>query len=153
LPSCSSLGGLLDPIGLTTPTSWRTIGDTMNQAHPPKTVIWIASSKKDLKEFPQKVSEAILIDLEVVMLGHKPGKAEPLKRFKGAKVLEIIKNHNTDTYRVVYTVEFAPFVYVLHAFKKKSKEGIKTPQQDIDLIKTRRSNVQKDYEQRTKKHQ
>jgi phage-related protein len=34
-------------------------------------------------------------------------------------------------------VKFKDVVYVLHAFQKKSKKGIATPQHDIDLIKTR----------------
>jgi len=60
-----------------------------------------------------------------------------LKGFGGAGVLEIVEDHHGDTYRAVYTVRFGDAVYVLHAFQKKSKSGIATPQRDIDLIKTR----------------
>jgi phage-related protein len=63
--------------------------------------------------------------------------AKPLKGFTGAGVLEIIEDHKGDTYRAVYTVRFADAVYVLHAFQKKSKSGIATPQRNIDLLKTR----------------
>lgn len=38
---------------------------------------------------------------------------------------------------MVYTVEMTEFIFVLHAFQKKSKSGIATPKQDIDLIKRR----------------
>ena len=55
--------------------------------------------------------------------------AKPLKGFKGAAVLEI-----NGTYRTMYTVQFEQVVYVLHAFQKKSKTGIKTSKQEIDLI-------------------
>ena len=63
--------------------------------------------------------------------------AKALKGFGGRGVLEVIDNHDGDTYRAVYTVKFAGVVYVLHAFQKKSKKGIATPQREIDLIKAR----------------
>jgi phage-related protein len=52
-------------------------------------------------------------------------------------VLEIVDDHDRNTYRVAYTVKFAGAVYVLHAFQKKSKKGAKTPQADIDRIRKR----------------
>ena len=69
--------------------------------------------------------------------GRKASSAKPLRGFGGAGVLEIVEDHQTDTYRAVYTVKFSEFVYVLHAFQKKSKKGIATPKPDIDLIKRR----------------
>jgi phage-related protein len=68
-----------------------------------------------------------------------------LKGFGGAGVLEIIENFVGDTYRAVYTVSFKKVVYVLHCFQKKSKHGIKTPQQDIDLVKKRLKAAEEDY--------
>jgi len=72
--------------------------------------------------------------------------AKPLKGFVGAGVLEIIENFFGNTYRAVYTVRFEKVVYVLHCFQKKSKHGIKTPQQDIDLIKQRLKVAEEDYQ-------
>jgi phage-related protein len=69
--------------------------------------------------------------------GGKPASAKPLAGFGGAAVLEIVENYDGDTYRSVYTVRFADAVYVLHAFQKKSKPGIKTPKHEIDPIKQR----------------
>ena len=63
--------------------------------------------------------------------------AKPLKGFGGASVMEIVDRHDTNTYRAVYTANFAGTLYVLHAFQKKSKRGISTPQKDINLIKQR----------------
>ena len=63
--------------------------------------------------------------------------AKPLKGFGGASVMEIVDRHETNTYRAVYTANFAGTLYVLHAFQKKSKRGISTPQKDINLIKQR----------------
>ena len=59
--------------------------------------------------------------------GGKHPAAKPLKGFKGAGVLEILDDHDGDTYRVVYTVRLEDELYVLHAFEKKSKKGIATP--------------------------
>ena len=62
------------------------------------------------------------------------------KTFKGtgdAGVVEIIEDHRGDTFRTVYTVRFTSWVYVLHAFQKKSKTGIATPKAEIRLIEQR----------------
>ena len=75
--------------------------------------------------------------LNTAQLGGKHPAAKPLKGFKGSGVLEIVDDFDRDTYRAVYTVRFADFVYVLHAFQKKSKKGIATPKSDLDLMKQR----------------
>lgn len=67
----------------------------------------------------------------------KPDNVKPLQGFKGAGVLEVVEDYDGDTYRAVYTVKLAEVVYVLHCFKKKSKKGIATPKQTIDLIHQR----------------
>ena len=41
------------------------------------------------------------------------------------------------TYRAVYTVKFAEVVFVLHCFQKKSKRGIATPKEDMDIVHAR----------------
>ena len=63
--------------------------------------------------------------------------------------MEIVDRHDTNTYRAVYTVQFAEVIYVLHAFQKKSKRGIATPQKDIDLIRRRLAETQRLYRQRS----
>ena len=57
--------------------------------------------------------------------------------FGSANVIELIKDHRGDTYRAVYTIRFAEVIAVLHAFQKKSKKGIETPKEDIELIRSR----------------
>jgi phage-related protein len=69
-----------------------------------------------------------------------------LKGFAGAGVLEIVDDHDGDTYRAVYTVRFAGLVYVLHAFQKKSKSGIATPKPEMALIERRLRRASEDYE-------
>jgi phage-related protein len=63
-------------------------------------------------------------------------------------VLEIVEDHDGDTYRAIYTVRFANAVYVLHAFQKKSPHGIATRQSDIALVKERLRLAQRNYEER-----
>ena len=48
-----------------------------------------------------------------------------------------MEDYRGDAYRGIYTVKFADAVYVLHAFQKKAKSGIATPQRELDLIKHR----------------
>ena len=70
-------------------------------------------------------------------MGEHPDIAKTLSGFGGANVIELIDDHKGDTFRAVYTVKFSDAIIVLHAFQKKSKRGIGTPKQDIELIKSR----------------
>ncbi len=65
----------------------------------------------------------------------------------GSGVIELIEDFDGDTYRAVYTVRFGDAVYVLHAFKKKSKRGIATPQSDINFVKRRLKDAERDHAQ------
>jgi phage-related protein len=78
-------------------------------------------------------------------LGEKHPAAKPLRGFGGAGVLEIVEDEAGSTYRAIYTVRFAGVVYVLHAFQKKSKRGIKTPPQEIDKVRNRLKEAEKHY--------
>jgi phage-related protein len=71
-----------------------------------------------------------------------------LKGFGGRAVLEIVAPHEGNTYRAVYTVRFYDAIYVLHAFQKKSKKGIATPQKEIELVKQRLAAAEQDYRER-----
>ena len=102
-----------------------------------KPVIWIGSSYEDWQTFPANVQDVMGYALHLAQCGKKAINAKPLTGFKGASVLEIIDNYDSDTYRAVYTVQFQDAVYVLHAFQKKSKKGISTPKNHIQLIEQR----------------
>lgn len=67
------------------------------------------------------------------------GKADAAKPFKGmgSGVFEIALRHRGDAFRVVYAVQLGEDLWVVHAFQKKSKSGIKTPQAEVDLIRER----------------
>jgi phage-related protein len=40
-----------------------------------------------------------------------------------------------------YAVQLGEDIWVIHAFQKKSTQGVKTPARDIDLIKNRLKSV------------
>jgi phage-related protein len=110
-----------------------------------KSLFWVGDSKKNLKEFPEDVKDAMGYALQIAQWGAKHPDAKPLKGFKGSSVLEVVENYDGDTFRAVYTVKFIDAVYVLHVFHKKSKHGKKTPKQDIELIKSRLQYVEAQY--------
>jgi phage-related protein len=112
---------------------------------PLKPVEWIGSSLSDLKDFPDEVQEVVCYALYVAQCGDKHPSAKPLKGFKGSGVVEVVDDFDGDTYRAVYTIKFADVVYVLHSFQKKSKQGIATPKQDMDLIEARLKRAKEHY--------
>ena len=100
-------------------------------------LIWIGSSRKDLRAFPRQVRRDIGKALYAAQQGETDPAAKPLKGFGGRFVLEIIADNIGGTWRAVYTVRFQNAIYVLHSFQKKSKKGVATPKKDIDLIRRR----------------
>ena len=110
---------------------------TMTNAPPFKPVIWVGSSRKDLREFPEPVRDHPGYVLYVAQKGGKHRDTKALTGFGGAGVVEIIKDFRGDTFRAVYTLRYAGAVYVLHVFQKKSKTGRETPRRDMELIKQR----------------
>ena len=110
-----------------------------------KPLHWVGSSKKDYLAFPAEVQDDMGYALGLAQLGAKHPHAK-LWKGEGGGVFEVVEDHRGDTYRAVYTVRFAGAVYVLHAFQKKSKAGIKTPLEDVRLIGERLQRAQQDYE-------
>ncbi len=100
-------------------------------------LIWVGSSLTDLKAFPEEVRQIIGYALFLAQVGDKHLNAKPLKGFSGAGVLEVAEDYAGDTYRAVYTVRLPDAIYVLHAFQKKAKQGIATPQREMDLVRAR----------------
>ena len=102
-----------------------------------KRLFWVASSKKDLKAFPDDVQGLIGYALHLAQTGNKHPDAKPLRGFGGAGVLEVVEDHEGNAFRAVYTVTFGQAVYALHVFQKKSSSGIATRKEDMELIKHR----------------
>jgi phage-related protein len=99
-------------------------------------ITWIGNSLDNLKEFPIQVRQHIGMALDDVQNGTTPSDVKAFKDV-GSGVYEIVSRFDTNTYRAVYAVKIGEDVYVLHAFQKKSKKGVATPKQDVDLIKAR----------------
>lgn len=110
-------------------------------------VVWVGSSREDLREFPRLVRQRIGTALQVAQDGDKHPDAKPLRGYRGASVLEVVEDFDGDTYRAVYTVRFVEAVYVLHCFQEKSTRGIATTHRDLDLIEARLRRAQEFHQQ------
>ena len=111
-----------------------------------KPLHWVGSAKKDLLALPDEVVNDFGYALGAVQMGATPPQAKPWKG-EGSGVLELVENHRGDTFRAVYAVRFSEAVYVLHCFQKKSPSGIRTAQNDIDLIHERLKLAQQHYKE------
>lgn len=100
-----------------------------------KRLVWIGSSRFDLKAFPEEVQDEIGYALYQAQLGYFLDNAKPLTGFSG--VFEVVEGFNRGAYRAVYATKLGNNLYVLHAFQKKSKHGIRTPKEEMILIKKR----------------
>jgi phage-related protein len=96
-------------------------------------IVWIKAARRDFEDFPQGAKDDLLDALTVIADGGKPVIAKPLVGL-GAGVMELALRHRGDAYRVVYALRVAREIWVIHAFQKKSKTGIKTPKAEIDLV-------------------
>ena len=102
-------------------------------------LVWIGASKKEFRQFPEEVTRLMGYRMLQVQAGEAVPGEKPLAGgiLKGLGIREIRDDYDRDTYRVVYTVNLTHAVYVLHAFKKKSKFGISTPVHEIELVRQR----------------
>ena len=82
------------------------------------------------------VRDRVNTALTIAAAGGKADIVKPLKGF-GPSVMEIAVRYRTDAWRVVYVTNMAGQVWVVHAFRKKSKTGIKTPKAEVDLVRDR----------------
>lgn len=112
-----------------------------------KPLLWVGSSKDDLLEFPEEIRSSFGYGLYLAQMGEHSIHSKVLKGFGGAGVLEIKESDASGTFRVVYTIKMPKCVFVLHAFQKKSKQGIKTPKQEMDLIEKRLKEAQTRYKE------
>jgi phage-related protein len=104
----------------------------------PKTrpVSWIKAALREFEKFPETARSSCLAALTIAAEGGKADIAKPIHG-TGSGVFEIALPFRGDAFRVVYAVQLADDVWVVHAFQKKSTQGIKTPKHEVDLIKDR----------------
>lgn len=97
---------------------------------------WLGNSRKNIQAFPKEAQRTIGAELQTMQFGGMPKDAKPFKGV-GSGVFEIAIKYDKEAYRTVLAVQLGEIIYVLHAFQKKSKKGIETPKQDVNLIKQR----------------
>ena len=105
-----------------------------------RSVSWIKAAHKEFGKFPQGAQTIILRALTIAAEGSKADIAKPMKGL-GSGVIEIALAYRSDAYRTVYAVTMGEDIWVVHAFQKKSTRGIKTPKKEIDLIRSRISQL------------
>ena len=103
----------------------------------PKPVVWMGTSRADLRTIPEDVKDDVGAALNAVQFGRDHPSLKTLRGFGGATVREIKANDPSGTFRVVYTVQFAEAVYVPHSFQKKSKSGRRTPKEEMEPVHAR----------------
>jgi phage-related protein len=99
-------------------------------------VSWIKAALKEFETFPQGAKTICLAALTIAAEGGKADIVKPLHGL-GSGVFEIALPFRGDAFRVVYAVQLGEEIWVIHAFQKKSTQGIKTPKHEIDLVKDR----------------
>ena len=99
-------------------------------------ISWIGAALKEFRAFPDGARSICLAALTIAAEGGKADVAKPMHSL-GPGVLEIALPFRGDAFRVVYAVQLAGEIWVVHAFQKKSTRGLKTPKREIDLVKDR----------------
>jgi phage-related protein len=101
-----------------------------------RNVSWVRAARRDFEDFPEDVQSDMLDALTIAAEGGKSDKAKPFKGVDGG-VFEIALRYRSDAFRALYAVKIDVDIWVIHAFQKKSKSGIKTPQMEVDLVRDR----------------
>jgi phage-related protein len=99
-------------------------------------VSWLKAARKEFEDFPAGAQEVCLAALTIAAEGSKADIAKPMTGM-GSGVFEIALRFRGNAFRVMYAVQIGDDLWVIHAFQKKSKTGINTPKQEVDLIKER----------------
>lgn len=99
-------------------------------------ISWVKAARKAFERFPDVAQEQVLQALDIAAEGRKSRIAKPLKGLGGG-VFEIALPHKGDAFRLVYAVQIGEDIWVVHAFQKKSKRGVSTPKEEIDVVRER----------------
>lgn len=114
----------------------------MAETRKTRPVSWIKAARKEFETFPVGAQSIFLAALTIAAEGGKTDIAKPMHGLDSG-VFEIALVFRGDAFRVMYAVQLADEVWVIHAFQKKSKQGIKTPKHEIDLVKDRLKRLKK----------
>ena len=103
---------------------------------PTRPISWISAARKAFDSFPDRAQSICLAALTIAAEGRKADIVKPMKGL-GSGVFEIALPYRGNAFRVVYAVQLGTDVWVVHAFQKKSTQGIKTSKHEIALIRDR----------------
>ena len=109
-----------------------------------RAVSWVTAAEKAFQQFPAPVQSQMRTALEVAAAGQTTDIAKPMKGL-GAGVYELRIAYRRNAYRADYAVQIGSDLWVVHAFQKKSTQGIKTPKKEIDLIRSRLKRLQETF--------
>ncbi|HUE20690.1 MAG TPA: type II toxin-antitoxin system RelE/ParE family toxin [Bryobacteraceae bacterium] len=98
-------------------------------------VSWIKASLRKSKGFRKEPSRSVAA-LTIAAEGGTAAIAYPVHGM-GPGVFEIALPFRGDAFRLVYAVQLADEIWVVHAFQKKSTQGSKTPKREVDWVKDR----------------
>lgn len=101
-----------------------------------RAISWIKGALRDFQRLPDPVQDEAADALTKIAEGSKPDIANPMTGL-GSGVWELVIKGRGDTFRVIYALQLADDIWVVHAFQKKSKSGIATPKHEIDLVRER----------------
>ena len=94
-----------------------------------KAVVWMGSSREDLKRFPETAQDSLGFELYRVQCGLDPKDWKPMASV-GSGVREIRARDEAGIFRVIYLATRPEGVYVLHCFQKKTPQTSRT---DLEL--------------------
>jgi phage-related protein len=109
-----------------------------------RAVSWVRAALRDFEIFPEAAKQICLVALTIAAEGGKADTAKPMRGL-GSGVFEIAVRFRRDAFRVVYAVQIAEEIWVVHAFQKKSTQGIKTPLREVELMKDRLKKLREMY--------
>ncbi len=108
----------------------------MAEARKTRPVSWLKAALREFDKFPEGARSVCLVALTIAAEGGKADIAKPMQGL-GSGVFEITLPFKSDAFRTVYAVHLGDAIWVVHAFQKKSTQGIGTPKREIDLIRDR----------------
>jgi phage-related protein len=96
-------------------------------------ISWVRACRKEFEAFPDAARLEVERALTVAAEGRKADIAKPMKGL-GSGIYEIALRFRNDAYRVVYALQLGEAIWVVHAFQKKAKTGVKTPKHEIEVF-------------------
>jgi phage-related protein len=99
-------------------------------------ISWIAAARKAFDKFPGEARDTMIDALTLAADGGMARIVKPMRGL-GSGIFEVALAQRGNAFRAVFAVQIDDDLWIVHAFQKKSTQGIHTPKHEIDLIKDR----------------